>query len=159
MNIAHDGEVVRTDAWREGKWLDLWSVVHFLSGISIGLGLYFLQFGTLASIVCTFLVLISYEMWEMLVQIAEAPTNRFMDIVVGMVGFLFAFLILAPPLPSSPFILVFGFVLTANVVMSIFGWQASQKAAALSGRVRARIARQRARFLERRAQLRGKFRR
>ncbi len=134
------GRFIRTDIWREGKWLDLWSVVHFLSGISIGLGFYFLHFGVFASVVLALLSLISYEMWEMLVQIEEASTNRFMDVVVGIASFLPTFFLLAPLLPGALFIPVFILVLTANVSMSIFGWHASQKAAALSKRVRARFA-------------------
>ena len=96
-------------------------------------------------------------MWEKIVQIEEAPTNRFMDVVVGMASFLPAFFLLAPVLPDTLFILVFGLVVTANVVMSVFGWVASQKAAALEERVRARYALRRARRLERRARLREKF--
>ena len=33
MPHLHDGVFVRSDIWREGQWLDLWSVVHLLSGI------------------------------------------------------------------------------------------------------------------------------
>jgi hypothetical protein len=136
----------RTDIWREGKWLDLWSVVHFLSGISIGFGMYLLHLGTLASILLTLVSLVAYEMWEMIVQIQEAPTNRFTDVMFGMLGFLPTLLLLAPQLPTDLLILVSGFVLTTNVVMSIAGWHASQKAAALKQKLRAKLARQRKRF-------------
>ena len=79
------------------------------------------------------------------------------DIVVGMVSFLPTFFYLAPPLTRTWFILVFGLVLTANVVMSVFGWVASQKAAVLEKHMRARYARQRERLRERAGKLRKKF--
>ncbi len=134
---------MRTDIWREGKWLDMWSVVHFLSGISIGLCIYFLQIEALASVIITLLLLIAYEMWEMLVHIEEAPTNRFMDVVVGMISFLPTFFILAPAISEKSFILYLSFVLILNIVMSVLGWHASQKAAALKQRVRTKIAAER----------------
>ena len=154
-----DGKFVRSDIWREGKWLDLWSVVHLLSGVSLALFLYILRLGTPASLALAFLGLVSYEMWEKIVDIEETPTNRFMDLVVGMASFLPAFFFLAPRLSQTSFILVFGFVLTANVVMSVFGWVASQKAAALEKRLRARYARNRLRLRGSTAKLREKFRR
>jgi hypothetical protein len=138
----------RTDIWREGKWVDLWSLVHLLSGISLGFGMYLLHFGTEASILLAVISLTAYEMWEALVQIEEAPTNRFTDVVFGMLGFLPSFLILSPELSSSSFILTSGLVLTLNVTLSIAGWHASQKAATLKKRMRERLARQKKKFLK-----------
>ena len=158
MHLIRNGKFERTDMWREGKWLDLWSVGHLLSGVSVGLAFYLLPFGNGASVVIAVLGFISYEMWEKIVGIEEASTNRCMDVVVGVVSFLPVFFLLAPLLPETPFILTFGFVLTANIVMSVFGWIASQKAAALQERLRARYARHRVRLLEKRA-LREKSRR
>ena len=136
----------RTDVWREGKWVDLWSVVHSLSGVSIGFGMYLLHWGALATTLLVLVSLIAYEMWEMIVEIEEAPTNRFTDVVFGMLGFLFIFFSFAPLLSTSAFILMFGFALTANVVLSIAGWHASQKAAALKKKLRVRLARERKKF-------------
>lgn len=147
MSIPRD-TFERTDIWREGKWLDLWSVVHILSGISMAFGLYLLHFGAFASVVLALLLLVSYEMWEAMVRIIETPTNRFMDVVVGMVSFLPVFFLIAPSLSTEMFILVSGLVLTLNVMISVFGWFASQKAAALEKRVRTRYANRRARLLK-----------
>ena len=159
MLITSDGKIERTDIWREGKWLDLWSVVHFLSGISIGFSLYLLNFGALASVVLALLLLISYEMWEAMVKIEETPANRFMDVVVGMVSFLPTFFILGPSLSRAPLFFVFGIVFIVNIVMSVFGWRASQKAAVLEKRLRARYAVERARLREQKVRLGQRFRR
>ena len=105
---------VRTDIWREGKWLDMWSVVHVLSGVSIGLGLYFLHLGAVASLALTFVSLVAYELWEAMVKIEEAPTNRSMDVVVGMVGFVPTFFLVAPTLSTLQYVLLFVGILIAN---------------------------------------------
>lgn len=154
MLIPRQGRFVRTDIWREGEWLDLWSVVHFLSGVSIGLGLYFLNLGALASVLLTFVSLVGYEMWEALVKIKETPSNRCMDVVVGMTSFVPSFFFVAPALSDTLLILMFGLVLTANVVLSVFGWQASQKAAVLETVMRQKYAAQRAKLSRRGKRLR-----
>jgi hypothetical protein len=159
MRIADSDKFERTDIWREGKWLDLWSVVHFLSGISVGLGLYFLHFGAFASTDFALLSFIAYEMWETVVHIEEDPTNKFMDVVVGMASFLPSFFLLAPELSHASLILTFGSVLVVNVVMSVFGWRASQKAAVLQNRMQAKYAAQRTQLLKHGARLRERFRR
>jgi len=154
MRLVRDGRFRRTDIWREGKWLDLWSIVHLLSGISLGLGISFFHFGAPASITIVFLLLTAYEMWEAMVKIAETPQNRFMDVVVGMASFLPTFLFFAPALQEPPFILAFGTIVTANIVMSALGWRESRKAAALEHRLRLEIEEQKRKFKERRARAR-----
>lgn len=156
MYITRDGMVRRTDIWREGKWLDLWSVVHLLSGASVGFVLYFLHFGATASIMLALFSFISYEMWEIIVKIEETPTNRFMDVVVGMVSFLPTFF-LAPLLSDASLFIVFGMVLTANIIMGVFGWIASHKAAPLEERLREKYVLHQERVRERK--LRRKLRR
>jgi len=156
MKLTREGIFVRTDIWREGKWIDLWSVVHFLSGISLGLGTYFFKFGTQSSFVIVFLLLVAYEMWEAMVQIEETPQNRFMDVVIGMTSFTPTFLFLAPELTRPHLVLVFGLVLTGNTVFATFGWLESRKAQELEKKLRADIALRRAQFAAVRARRRAR---
>jgi len=158
MRLTRDGRFERTDIWREGKWLDLWSVVHFLSGISIGLGISFFNFGTAASVVIVFILLVAYEMWEAMVQIHETPQNRVMDVVVGMASFLPTFVYFGRNHESSDFILAFGVILTLNIALSAMGWYESRKAAALESRLKAELKEQRQKFKERREKAREKRR-
>jgi uncharacterized membrane protein (DUF373 family) len=154
MRLTRDGRFERTDIWREGKWLDLWSVVHFLSGISLGFGIALFQFGTVASIVIVFILLVAYELWEAMVQIHETPQNRIMDVVVGMASFVPTFLLFAPSHGESSFIFAFGLILTLNIVLSALGWYESQKAAFFEKRLRAELAEQKRKFKERRTKAR-----
>ena len=159
MTIVHEKRFIRTDIWREGEWLDLWSVVHFLSGMSVGLGFYFLRFDALAAVALALVSFIAYELWERLVGIVETPANGFMDVVVGMASFLPAFFLLAPPLSKPHLVLVFGFIFAINILLSVLGWRASQKAAALEARLRVHYARGRARVMKQGTRLRERFRR
>jgi len=149
----------RTDVWREGKWLDLWSIVHLFSGILVGLGFYFLGFGALSSSALALVSLIAYEMWEMLARIEETPTNRFMDVVVGMAGYLPAFFLAAPALSQMQLVFSFTTLLAVDVIMSIFGWHASQKAALLKERMHERYGEERRRFRQERTRVLERFRR
>jgi hypothetical protein len=157
MHFAQDGRFVRTDIWREGKWLDLWSVVHYLSGTSVGLGFYFLRFDALAATALAFVCFVAYEMWEKLMDIFETPQNRFMDVVVGMVSFLPAFFLIAPHVSRLGLVQTFFVVFVANIVLAVLGWRASQKAAALEERLRAELAMQREKLVRHGKRLRRKF--
>jgi len=150
MRLTRDGRFERSDIWREGKWVDLWSVVHLLSGASFGLFLGVLNLGTTASIVIAFLSFVLYETWEAMVKIAETPQNRFMDVILGMASFVPIFF-LSHGLPTTSLILVLGFTLTANIVMATLGWLESRKAAEFEQRMRLRLAERRKRMLKRRA--------
>ncbi|MDO8522557.1 MAG: hypothetical protein Q7S08_04755 [bacterium] len=151
MRLTRDGRFERSDIWREGKWVDLWSVVHLLSGMSFGLALGVLGWGTTASIIIALLSFVLYETWEAMVKIAETPQNRFMDVVVGMASFL-PTLFFSQGLSTNIFILVFGFTLTANIVMATLGWLASRKAEEFEHRMRRRLEERRRRIAERKAQ-------
>ena len=154
MHKDPDGIFVRTDLWREGQWLDLWSVVHFLSGMSVGFGLYLLHFDTSATVVIAFISFTAYEMWEALVHIEETLANRFMDVVVGMASFLPTYFYLIPHLSSAQFVPTLGAVLMMNIVLSALGWRASQKAAALEKSIRAKYALEREKLVKQGRKLR-----
>ncbi len=139
----------RTDIWREGEWLDLWSVVHLLSGVLLGLSFYALHIGAVAAVVSGVLLLAVYELWEGSVQIEETPANRVLDIATGMASFLLVFFVVAPALSGEAFAYFFAVVSVADIVMSVLGWRASQKAAVLKKRLQAGFEARRARFFRR----------
>lgn len=137
---------IRTDIWREGKWLDLWSVVHFLSGLSVALGLSVFGFGLWPTFIIATLLFIAYEMWEAMEKIEETPQNRFMDVVVGQVSFLTAHAIGIPSAWSKEYFMTFGALLVVNIGLAALGWHASQKAVELERRMLARLSERRARL-------------
>lgn len=136
MHFNSHGKFVRTDIWREGEWVDLWSVVHFLSGSSVGFSLYIIGFDALSASVIATILLIAYEMWEAMVRIEETRANRVMDVVVGLASFFPTYFYLAPTLAGEELYAVFAAILALNIILSVFGWMASRKAAAFEARMR-----------------------
>lgn len=157
MKITRDGKIERDDIWREGKYIDLWSVVHLLTGVSFGLGMFFLKFGTAPSALIVFILLVAYELWEALVKIEETPQNRMMDVVLGMTSFIPTFFYLAPLLPQTDLIIPFASILAANVILAALGWFESKKASALEAKMRTEYELNRARMLARRDKLRARL--
>ncbi|OGY57250.1 MAG: hypothetical protein A3D47_00980 [Candidatus Colwellbacteria bacterium RIFCSPHIGHO2_02_FULL_43_15] len=149
MHFSRNGKFIRSDIWREGKYLDLWSVPHFLSGIVLGLIMHFLNFGTVPTFIIAFLCFVAYEMFEVIVKIEETRMNRTLDVVVGLVSFTPTFL-LAPMFSQTQNALVLILVATFDAAISWFGWDASQKAAGIESRLRAEIKEQKERIKERR---------
>ena len=149
----------RTDMWREGEWLDLWSVVHALSGVSMGFFIYLVHFEVVASMTIAFVLLVAYELWEAAVKIEETPANRIMDVVVGMVTFVPTYLWLVPALVGGAFWSVFAIIFAVNIIMAALGWIASRKAAVLERELRARYREERARAHARTKKLRKRLRR
>lgn len=149
MKQSRDGVFVRTDIWKEGKWLDLWSVVHFLSGICVAFTLALFHFGLNATIVIALLLLIAYEMFEVIARIEETVTNRIMDVVVGMISFIPFFAFVIPKLSRIEFYAFFIPIFALDVGMSVVGWRESQKASQLEAKVRVEVAKERDRMRER----------
>ena len=156
MQLSKDGKLIRTDIWREGEYLDLWSVPHFLSGIAVAFSLYFFGFATNAAFTIAFLVLVAYEMFEVIAKIEETRSNRVLDVVVGMASFTPTFFLL-PSVPKSNAILIFGAVLILDAVLSFFGWQASRKAYVLEQNLRAEFVKEKERFTKGRDVLKKKW--
>lgn len=153
--ISRNGKFIRTDIWHEGEYLDLWSVPHFLSGITLALSMHFLGFATVPTFVVAFLLFVTYEMFEIIVKIEETRMNRVLDVVVGMVSFIPTFL-LAPRLTVSQALVLLAVVGISNAILSSVGWWESKKAAVFEGRLRAEIAKQKIAMKRRRSERKKK---
>lgn len=148
MHFDEHGRFVRTDIWREGKYLDVWSVVHFLSGITVAFSILFFNFGIVPSFVIAFLLLVAYEMFEVIAKIEETRWNRILDVVVGMISFSPAYFLL--PIVPYPYhialpLLLFGL----NVALATVGWMESRKALVFEKKMRAEYMLQKEKFGER----------
>ena len=158
MKFTPDGKLVRSDIWREGEYLDLWSVPHFLSGMCVGFVLLFLGFDFRSAWIIALLLLIAYEMFEVIAQIEETRMNSFLDVVVGMSSFMLTFIFL-PQLSHTQAVALFGAVLIVDIILSFFGWRESQKASALEAKMREEWQKERLKFQKRRKALARALRR
>lgn len=152
METAPINKYERTDIWREGKYVDLWSIPHFFSGICVALGLTILGFSAPSAAGIGLILLILYEVFEWLVDIEETRANRVLDVVVGMASII-PTLVLLPGLFINDIIALFIVITTGNGILSWFGWRASKKAANFQEVIRRDIARSRERIQKGRIQL------
>ncbi len=157
MRLTRDGKLIRTDIWREGDYLDLWSVPHFLSGMLVAFGLYFTGFEFRSAFIIAFLLLVAYEMFEVIVQIEETRWNRTLDVVVGMLSFTPTILLL-PQMGRIQALTLCAVVALADGVLSFLGWRESQKAAVLEEKLRVELTKERERFMRRRSAIATQWR-
>ena len=75
-----------TTTWEEGRFFDLWMVVHFLSGLSGGLSNVLFGLSTLGVYALGASLLIAWELVEFARGIRETWENRALDLVVGVAG-------------------------------------------------------------------------
>ena len=127
-----------------------------LSGLLVGFFFYFLHLDAVFGMILAVVVLTAYELFEIYAEIEEAPTNRYMDIVVGIVGYVPAFFLISPILTKEDLILTFVLLLVLNSVLSVSGWRASQKALDIEKHLRTRLTADRKRLKERSKRFRSK---
>lgn len=75
------------DIWKHGTYIDLWSLVHLLSGFLLAGVFYGSGTGFLQAFIFSALLLIAWEMFEWVVKIIEPSLNVMVDIIIGLVGF------------------------------------------------------------------------
>jgi len=102
--------------WKEGKLADLWSFVHFLSGMLLAIILVtYINLPFIWAFGSAFFLFLLWEAFELLMRIGEHIPNSVSDIVVGCVGFLYTFYFL--PLDDGRLlILIIIFILLFDIL-------------------------------------------
>lgn len=76
------------DIWRHGRYVDLWSLVHILSGALLAGIFFYLGLNLFWSATFALIVLLGWEFFEAVIGIGETVGNVVMDIILGMAGYL-----------------------------------------------------------------------
>jgi hypothetical protein len=108
------------DIWKHGTYVDLWSLVHLLSGFLLSGIFYGTGTGFLQAFLFSFVLLVAWEMFEWIVKIIEPSLNVMVDIIIGLLGF-FAGGYLYYEL-GMPFAQSFYPALAATLVLSVWGF-------------------------------------
>ncbi len=108
------------DIWKHGKYVDMWSLVHFLSGFLLVAIFYKLGYQITSALFISALLLMAWEAFEWVVKIIEPSVNVIMDIIVGLFGFaigaiLFYFL-------NQPFEDYFYIIALLTAALSLWGF-------------------------------------
>lgn len=77
--------------WSEGRYIDFWNIPHFLVGILIGFILIYLKSPFVLSLFIVFLIKGSWEIYEHIWVIKETIPNKILDVVTGILGYLFIY--------------------------------------------------------------------
>ena len=114
------------DIWKEGKYFDLWSINHLLSGgilagFFILIGIKFWK-GFLIS----FLIMVSWELYEIFKRSKERKGNQIIDIALGIFGFLIAYFLIID-LSLSLKIIVFTTLTILFLFLEVLGFLAYRK--------------------------------
>ncbi len=114
-------------SWSEGRVFDLWMIVHALSGMILACGIWLLPMPTAFDYPLILVLLILWEIGEMISGIKEEPENLVLDIVSGMVGFWIVYEHIVPEM-THPDIWMLGSVFVLVIaVLNFFGWKAYKK--------------------------------
>ena len=151
-----NGRLVRTDMWREGEYLDLWSVPHFLSGMAVALGLAILGLTLPVATVVAFVMLVAWEFFEYFADIEEGRMNSMMDVVVGMFSFAPTFW-WAMGTDMNAIVVAFVAITGLDLVISSFGWVATRKAYVLERALLDEFREKRDSLREHKRELKGRF--
>ncbi len=74
--------------WKKGKYIDLWSLNHFVGGVLIARILFFFDLSFWPALSITFVVKMVWEIYELIRNIKESIENKVMDVIIGIFGFL-----------------------------------------------------------------------
>ncbi len=114
--------------WEEGRYADLWSINHTLTGVALG-GVLFslgLSFGTALWI--SLVLFIAWEIFEVTSDVKEHILNLLMDVVFDLLGFVFsAWVYLTLDKSFSP--LVWVLLALALALLTLRGYIAYRKRA------------------------------
>lgn len=78
------------DLWKHRRYIDLWSLVHFLSGMLLAAGCVYVALGFAHALMLISALLIGWEILEWLAGISETAGNIILDLIIGVAGFLLA---------------------------------------------------------------------
>jgi hypothetical protein len=112
--------------WAEGRYFDLWMVVHWLTGIVGGFSNVFFGLTTPQVFGLGSAMMVAWEVIEYAKGVRESLSNRLLDIVVGLLGTWLALAIAARLSPTGEYV-AFGAALASALTGVAFGARAHRR--------------------------------
>ena len=116
------------DIWQEGKYLDIWSIVHILTGVLIGGFIIILGVNFWIGLGLTTFLLILYEVGEVVGGVKETFANIVVDVIIGIFGYLFAWFFYGKfktVKERKNFKKIIWILFSVVILLSIWGWTAA----------------------------------
>lgn len=103
--------------WKEGKYIDLWNIPHFLISLLAGFIFIYLHLTFLSSIVLIILLKTTWEIYEHIYVTKEAIPNKIFDVLTGVLVIVSVYYL--PP--NLITLRTFSYILFLNIILSIWG--------------------------------------
>lgn len=116
-----------TWSFEEGRFWDLWMVVHVLAGIGLGLFFEVMQLGFLPAFLTTLFLAVVWEVAESKIfHIRESVENQIIDTIIALAGFAVAYALSVPfdPLFTIPALIA---VVIVIVLLDYEGYKAYKR--------------------------------
>ncbi len=114
-------------SWSEGRYWDLWMIVHGLTGTICACVMALSGLHPMYAYPFILLVLTGWELGEMAFGIKEEIENWVLDIVFGMFGFWFVYEKVLRGMTFSDIVAVGAVLFFFNCVFAILGWRSYRK--------------------------------
>lgn len=108
--------------WKK-SYVDLWSSVHFLSGVLIGFVLIYFKIDLLDSLIVVIAAAVAWEFFEIIIGVAENLANQAIDVLAVVLGYYFALWLIPSLLGNSFYWYLFGGLAFLTLIMNILGWR------------------------------------
>jgi len=116
-------DIFDRELW-ERKYVDLWTIVHILTGMCFGFAIFFYHSPFTESFIAFTVFAIIWELLEFYTRANETIQNQIIDVLTGVLGFLATYKIiplLAPSLTSQ--IIYFTLIYIVVWTFAYFGFQ------------------------------------
>lgn len=115
----------------EGRYFDVWMLVHLLSGVTGAFSNVFFGFSGPVVMLLGIALMIVWEVVELMAGVREAWSNRILDLAYGVVGILAA-LWAAGRLERTAELVAFAVSFVIFAVGDVMGWLAYRRRRALT---------------------------
>lgn len=109
--------------WKEGEFIDPWSIPHFLFGVIFAGIFYYLGVHFWIAVIISFCLMVSWEFYEKGRGFKEKIPNKILGVILGLTGFFimtFLMINLKTPYNLGLFILTLGILL----ILEMWGFRA-----------------------------------
>ena len=109
-------------SWNHGRFVDLWSIIHIISGVMLGLVVLALDINFFYGLLFALVGMIAYEAYEMILKIIEDAENSITDVVLGILGYIASYQFFGSD-PTTNYVLYLLFFVVVNAALFYIGWQ------------------------------------
>ena len=109
------------DSWAGGHYFDLWSFIHFLSGIWLGEAFFLIDSPLVWALCVGIFLLVGWEIFEYLIDILDPLSNLLLDLALGVAGLPLVYKFL-PLFPQGIVWYVFYATAFCTLASAAWGW-------------------------------------